>query len=152
MNILDKIKHKLSTSIRFVALLSLIFQLILMCFFLFNFSVGLGIILFIIYYLFSIVIGFSRYVELKSKNFKEIVFNLFYLINCFPLIFIVLFVSIHVLEQTNMPKEENIDANQIELKVIDKNNEEKIKSPNEIDYDMENKKLEDSIIEVKIIE
>ena len=152
MNILDKIKHKLSTSIRFVALLSLIFQLILMCFFLFNFSVGLGIILFIIYYLFSIVIGFSRYVELKSKDFKEIVFNLFYLINCFPLIFIVLFVSIHVLEQTNMPKEENIDANQIELKVIDKNNEEKIKSPNEIDYDMENKKLEDSIIEVKIIE
>ena len=152
MNILDKIKHKLSTSIRFVALLSLIFQLILMCFFLFNFSVGLGIILFIIYYLFSIVIGFSRYVELKSKNFKEIVFNLFYLINCFPLIFIVLFVSIHVLEQTNMPKEENIDVNQIELKVIYKNNEEKIKSPNEIDYDMENKKLEDSIIEVKIIE
>jgi hypothetical protein len=51
-----------------------------------------------------------------------------------------------------MPKEENIDTNQIELKVIDKNNEEKIKSPNEIDYDMENKKLEDSIIEVKIIE
>lgn len=152
MDILDKIKHKLSSSIRFVALLSLIFQLMLICFFLFNFSVGLGIILFIIYYLFSIVIGFSRYVELKSKNFKEIVFNLFYLINCFPLIFIVLFVSIHVLEQTNMPKEENIDANQIELKVIDKNNEEKIKSPNEIDYEMENKKLEDSIIEVKIIE
>ena len=51
-----------------------------------------------------------------------------------------------------MPKEENIDPNQIELEVIDKNNEEKIKSPNELDYDLKNKKLEDSIIEVKIIE
>lgn len=51
-----------------------------------------------------------------------------------------------------MPIEENFDSNQIELKVIDKNNEEKIKSPNEIDYDKKNKKLEDSIIEVKIIE
>lgn len=51
-----------------------------------------------------------------------------------------------------MPNEENIDTNQIELKVIDKNNEERIKSPNEIDYDIKNKKLEDSIIEVKISE
>ena len=80
------------------------------------------------FYLFLIVIGISRYVELTSKNFKEVVFNLFYLINCFPLIFIVLFVSIHVLEQTNMPKEENIDANQIEHKVIDKNKEENLKT------------------------
>lgn len=150
MDILDKIKYKLSTSIKFVALLSLIFQLIIL-YFLFL-EVFEAIIFIYIFYLFSIVIGISRYVELKSKSFKEVVFNFFYLINCFPLIFIVLFVSIYVLEQTNMPIEENIDTNQIELKVIDKNNEEKIKSPNELDYDLKNKKLEDSIIEVKIIE
>ena len=150
MNIFDKIKIKLSTSIKFVALLSLIFQLIILCFLFFK--VFEAIIFIYIFYLFTIIIGISRYVELKSKNFKEVVFNLFYLINCFPLIFIVLFVSIYVLEQTNMPKEENIDPNQIELEVIDKNNEEKIKSPNELDYDLKNKKLEDSIIEVKIIE
>ena len=150
MNIFDKLKLKLSTSIKFVALLSLIFQLIILCFLFFK--VFEAIIFIYIFYLFSIIIGISRYVELKSKNFKEVVFNLIYLINCFPLIFIVLFVSIYVLEQTNMPKEENIDPNQIELKVIDKNNEEKIKSPNELDYDLKNKKLEDSIIEVKIIE
>ena len=150
MDILEKIKYKLSTSIKFVALLSLIFQLIILCFLFFK--VFEAIIFIYIFYLFSIVIGISRYVELKSKSFKEVVFNFFYLINCFPLIFIVLFVSIYVLEQTNMPIEENIDPNQIELKVIDKNNEEKIKSPNELDYDLKNKKLEDSIIEVKIIE
>lgn len=152
MNIFDKIKHKLSTSIRFVALLSIIFQLIFLCFFILDISADLGIILFIFFHFFLIFIGLSRYVELESKKFKEVVFNFFYLINCFPLIFIVLFVSIYVLEQTNMPIEENIDPNQIELKVIDKNNEEKIKSPNELDYDLKNKKLEDSIIEVKIIE
>lgn len=150
MDILEKIKYKLSTSIKFVALLSLIFQLIILCFLFLE--VFEAIIFIYIFYLFSIVIGISRYVELKSKSFKEVVFNFFYLINCFPLIFIVLFVSIYVLEQTNMPIEENIDPNQIELKVIDKNNEEKIKSPNELDYDLKNKKLEDSIIEVKIIE
>ncbi|WP_026725588.1 hypothetical protein [Flavobacterium sasangense] len=150
MNIFDRIKYKLSTSIRFVALLSLILQLIILSFIFFG-KIEATVFIFI-FYLFFIVIGISRYVELTSKNFKEVVFNLFYLINCFPLIFIVLFVSIHVLEQTNMPKEENIDANQIELKVIDKNNEERIKSPNEIDYDIKNKKLEDSIIEVKISE
>jgi hypothetical protein len=98
------------------------------------------------------VVGLSRYVELKSKNFKEVVFNFFYLINCFPLIFIVLFISIFIFQQRNLPKEEYINSDQIELKVIDKSNEEKIKSPNELDYDMENKKLEDSIIEVKISE
>ena len=150
MNIFDKIKIKLSTSIKFVALLSLIFQLIILCFLFFK--VFEAIIFIYIFYLFSIIIGISRYVELKSKNFKEVVFNLIYLINCFPLIFIVLFVLIYLLEQTSMPKEENIDTNQIELKVIDKNNEERIKSPNELDYDLKNKKLEDSIIEVKIIE
>lgn len=150
MNIFDRIKYKLSTSIRFVALLSLILQLIILSFIFFG-KIEATVFIFI-FYLFFIVIGISRYVELTSKNFKEVVFNLFYLINCFPLIFIVLFVSIHVLEQTNMPKEENIDANQIELKVIDKNNEERIKTPNEIDYDIKNKKLEDSIIEVKISE
>lgn len=150
MNIFDRIKYKLSTSIRFVALLSLILQLIILSFIFFG-KIEATVFIFI-FYLFFIVIGISRYVELTSKNFREVVFNLFYLINCFPLIFIVLFVSIHVVEQTNMPKEENIDANQIELKVIDKNNEERIKSPNEIDYDIKNKKLEDSIIEVKISE
>ena len=150
MNLFERIKHKLSTSIKFVALLSLIFQLIILCFLFFN--VFEAIIFFYIFYLFLIVIGVSRYVELKSKNFKEIVFNLFYLINCFPFIFIVLFVSIYVLQQKNMTIEENIDANQIELKVIDKNNEEKIKSPNELDYDLKNQKLEDSIIGVKINE
>jgi TRAP-type C4-dicarboxylate transport system permease large subunit len=150
MNIFERIKYKLSTSIRFVALLSLILQLIILSFIFFG-KIEATVFIFI-FYLFLIVIGISRYVELTSKNFKEVVFNLFYLINCFPLIFIVLFVSIHVLEQTNMPKEENIDANQIELKVIDKNKEERIKSPNEIDYDIKNKKLEDSIIEVKISE
>lgn len=150
MNIFERIKYKLSTSIRFVALLSLILQLIILSFIFFG-KIEATVFIFI-FYLFLIVIGISRYVELTSKNFKEVVFNLFYLINCFPLIFIVLFVSIHVLEQTNMPKEENIDANQIEFKVIDKNKEERIKSPNEIDYDIKNKKLEDSIIEVKISE
>lgn len=150
MNIFDKIKYKLSTSIKFVALLSLIFQLIILSFIFFG--VIEATVFIFIFYLFLIVIGISRYVELTSKNLKEVVFNLFYLINCFPIIFIVLFVSIYVLEQTNMPNEENIDTNQIELKVIDKNNEERIKSPNEIDYDIKNKKLEDSIIEVKISE
>jgi len=150
MNLFESIKYKLSTSIKFVALLSLIFQLIILCFLFFN--VFEAIIFIYIFYLFLIVIGISRYVELKSKNFKEVVFNLFYLINCFPFIFIVLFVSIYVLQQKNMTIEENIDANQIELKVIDKNNEEKIKSPNELDYDLKNQKLEDSIIGVKINE
>lgn len=152
MDILEKIKYKLSTSIRFVALISFIFQLILLCFFIFKLFSVLGIILFILFYLLLSVVGLSRYVELKSKNFKEVVFNFFYLINCFPLIFIVLFISIFIFQQRNLPKEENINSDQIELKVIDKNNEEKIKSPNELDYDMENKKLEDSIIEVKISE
>jgi hypothetical protein len=150
MNLFERIKYKLSTSIKFVALLSLIFQLIILCFLFFN--VFEAIIFIYIFYLFLIVIGISRYVELKSKNFKEVVFNFFYLINCFPLIFIVLFISIYILQQKNMPKEENIDTNQIELKVIDKNNQERIKSPNELDYDLKNKKLEDSIIEVKINE
>ena len=150
MNIFDKLKLKLSTSIKFVALLSLIFQLIILCFLFFK--VFEAIIFIYIFYLFSIIIGISRYVELKSKNFKEVVFNFFYLINCFPLFFIVLFISIYILQHKNMPVEENIDPNQIELEVIDKNNEEKIKSPNELDYDLKNKKLEDSIIEVKIIE
>jgi hypothetical protein len=150
MNILEKIKYKLSTSIKFVALLSLIFQLIILCFLFFN--VFEAIVFIYIFYLFSIVIGISRYIELKSKSVKEVVFNLFYLINCFPLIFIVLFFSIYILQQNNMPKEENIETNQIELKVIDKNNEERIKNPNEIDYDIKNKNLEDSIIEVKISE
>lgn len=150
MNILEKIKYKLSTSIKFVALLSLIFQLIILCFLFFN--VFEAIVFIYLFYLFSIVIGISRYIELKSKSVKEVVFNLFYLINCFPLIFIVLFFSIYILQQNNMPKEENIETNQIELKVIDKNNEERIKNPNEIDYDIKNKNLEDSIIEVKISE
>lgn len=150
MNLFDKIKFKLSTSIKFVALLSLIFQLIILCFLFFN--VFEAIVFIYIFYLFSIVIGISRYIELKSKSVKEVVFNLFYLINCFPLIFIVLFFSIYILQQNNIPKEENIETNQIELKVIDKNNEERIKSPNEINYNKKNKKLEDSIIEVKINE
>lgn len=150
MNLFDRLKHKLSTSIRFVALLSLIFQLIILSFIFFGVIEATVFVL--IFYFFLFFIGISRYIELKSKNFKEVVFNLFYLINCFPLIFIVLFFSIYALEQKHKPKEENIDTNQIELKVIDKNNEEKIKSPNEIDYDKKNKKLEDSIIEVKIIE
>jgi hypothetical protein len=150
MTILENIKYKLSTSIKFVALLSLIFQLIILCFLFFN--VFEAIIFIYIFYLFSIVIGISRYIELKSKNFKEVVFNLFYLINCFPLIFIVLFFSIYVLEQKYKPKEENIDVNEIEFKVIDKNNNEMIKSPYEIKFDKKNKKFEDSIIEVKIAE
>ena len=47
-----------------------------------------------------------------------------------------LFFSIYVLEQKYKPKEENIDVNEIEFKVIDKNNDEMIKSPNEIKFDI----------------
>ena len=150
MNLFDRLKHKLSTSIRFIALLSFIFQLIILSFIFFGVIEATVFIL--IFYFLLFFIGISRYIELKSKNFKEVVFNLFYLINCFPLIFIVLFFSIYVLEQKYKPKEENIDVNEIEFKVIDKNNDEMIKSPNEIKFDIKNKKLEDSIIEVKITE
>lgn len=79
-------------------------------------------------------------------------FNFFYLLNCFPLIFIALFFLIYLLEQTYKSKEENVDVDKIEFRVIDKNDNERIKNLKEIKFDLKNKKLEDSIIEVKITE
>lgn len=151
MNLFDRIKYKLSTSIKFVALLSLIFQLITLCLLFFN--VFEAIVFVFIFYLFLIFIGISRYIELKSKSFKEVVFNLFYLINCFP--FALFLLSTILLLWANMntfPSKEQINPDNINYIIIDSNGNEIEKNVRNMKFDIKNKKFEDSIVRVKVSE
>jgi len=147
MNIFEKIKHKLSTSIKFVALLSIIFQFIGLIFLISKIYLDVFILFTYLFYLFIIVIGFSRYVEVKSKNFKEKVTNLFWLLNCFPFIVGLIVAVLLNLPINSEPKE--IDSKDVKFIILDKDGNQIEKRGDEMKFNIKNNKIVDSIIQVK---
>lgn len=151
MNFYQKFIKELSTSLKFVALLSVTFQILLISILLFK--VCDSDILFpfiVIFYFFIIVIGFSRYVEVKSKNIKEKFLNFFLLLNCFPFIIgVLILLLLSYLALKPEPKPVEIDPQDVRVIVIDKNGNKIEKGSDEINIDFKNKKLKDSIIQVK---
>lgn len=98
MNLFQKFKEKLSTSLKFVALLSVIFQSVIVFFLVNEIYFEILFFIFVIFYFFIIVIGISRYVEVSSKNNKEKFVNFFWLLNCFPIILIPLYICVFLLK------------------------------------------------------
>jgi len=147
MNLFEKFKHQLSTNLKFVALLSIIFQLIVLSFLISKIYLDVFILFTYLFYLFIIVIGFSRYVEVKSKNIKEKIINFFWLLNCFPFIIGLLVLVIFSLPMNSEPVE--IDPKDLRVIVIDSNGNKVEKGSDEIEIDIKNKKIKDSIIQVK---
>lgn len=150
MNLLEIIKEKLSTSLKFVALLSIIFQLIVLSFLISKIYLDVFILFTYLFYLFIIVIGFSRYVEVKSKNIKEKIINFFWLLNCFP--FVIGLLVLVVLSLPINSEEVEIDPKNLRVIVIDSNGNKVEKGSDEIEIDIKNKKIKDSIIQVKFEE
>lgn len=147
MTLLENIKDKLSTSLKFIALLSIIFQLIVLSFLISKIYLEVTILFIYLFYLFSIVIGFSRYVEVKSKNIKEKIINFFLLLNCFPFVIGLLVLVIFSLPVNSEPVE--TDPKDLRVIVIDSNGNKVEKGSDEIEIDIKNKKIKDSIIQVK---
>lgn len=147
MDILEKIRYKLSTSIKFVALLSITFQLIGLTFLIFKIYLDVFILFTYLFYLLIIVIGFSRYVEVKSKNFKEKVTNLFWLVNCFPFIIGLIVAVLLNLPIHSEPKE--IDSKDVNFIILDKDGNQIEKRGGEMKFNIKNNKIVDSIIQVK---
>jgi len=147
MNLFENFKHKLSTSLKFVALLSIIFQLIVLSFLISKIYLDVFILFTYLFYLFIIVIGFSRYVEVKSKNIKEKFINFFWMLNCFPFVIGLLVLVIFSLPMNSEPEE--IDPKDLRVIVIDSNGNKVEKGSDEIEIDIKNKKINDSIIQVK---
>lgn len=154
MNLFQKFKEKLSTSLKFVALLSIIFQLVVLLFLISKIYLEAIILCTYLFYFFIIVIGFSRYVEVKSKNIKEKIINFFLLLNCFPLIIGVLVLTIFFAMQTFPTNTETkeIDTEDVRFIVRDSNGNEVEKRGDEFKFDVKNGKIQDSIIQVKIKE
>lgn len=147
MNLFENFKHKLSTNLKFIALLSVIFQLGLISLLLFKISIIDTFFPTIIFYFFIILIGFSRYLEIKSKNIKEKLINFFLFLNCFPFLIGLLMLVIFSLPVNSEPVE--IDPKDLRVIVIDSNGNKVEKGSDEIEIDIKNKKIKDSIIQVK---
>lgn len=147
MNLLENFKEKLSTSLKFVALLSVMFQLVFILFSISKSHLDILFLVSILFYSLIIVIGFSRYLEVKSKNIKEKVVNFFWFLNCFPFVIGLLVLVIVSLPMNSEPEE--IDPKDLRLIVIDSNGNKVEKGSDEIEIDIKNKKIKDSIIQVK---
>jgi hypothetical protein len=150
MNLLENFKEKLSTSLKFVALLSVMFQLVFILFSISKSHLDILFLVSILFYSLIIVIGFSRYLEVKSKNIKEKVINFFWFLNCFPFVIGLLVLVIVSLPMNSEPEE--IDPKDLRLIVIDSNGNKVEKGSDEIEIDIKNKKIKDSIIQVKFEE
>lgn len=150
MTLLKSFKEKLSTSLKFAALLSVIVQLVLISLLFFKISIIDTFFPTIIFYFFIILIGFSRYFEIESKNLKEKIINFFWLLNCFPFVIGLLVLIIFSLPVNSEPVE--IDPKDLRVIVIDSNGNKIEKGSDEIEIDIKNKKIKDSIIQVKFEE
>lgn len=154
MNLINKIKYQLENNIKFLALLSVVFQLIIL---LIKFSGGKNdaiFLAFFIFYPFNIVIGVSRYLEVNSRSKKERFLNFFYLLNCFPFIHVLVVLGILTYITINNPSRDKINLykpEEVNIIYINKNGDTIEKNGSEIKFDISNKKLHDSIIDIKII-
>lgn len=156
MSIFKKVYHQLETNIKFVALLSIIIQLIA-----FTLLLTLGInsnfveffiIFCIFFYPINIIIGLSRYLEIKSKTKKEVLLNFFYFINTFPFLTILITSFLYLITINFKPKEENINPGDIKFIIVDDKGNEIEKNSEDVNFNFETNKFNDSIIRVEIEE
>lgn len=152
MNYLQIFKKKLSISLKFVAISSIIFQLILVAILFSRTKSDIVFLIVIFTFPFIIFIGLSRYVEIKSKNIKEKFLNLLYFLNCFPILIILLpltMVLIISIVQENSDNEKiELKPNEIKFHFKEKNGKIIEKSGEEVRLDINSLK-KDSVIKFR---
>ncbi len=156
MNFLKKIKEKLSSDLKYVAIVSISYQFFILLLILvfrkqhffssiFSFCIISSIIIFPLLF----IIGISRFIELKSKT----IINILYLINSLPIVLFSIIFFMTYLISGPFESKENINTYEMEFNVIDKNGKSRKIKGKDIDFlNKENTQTLDSIIKYHVEE